>query len=99
MPSLRRRSTLLLALLLGLAAGVAAAGRPGRDAPTDQPSGPAAAISEDAAVARVRDLSGGKVIRSRQKMAGDRLVYVVRVMLPGGRVRDYTVDAATGAVQ
>lgn len=99
MPSVIRRRALILGLALGLAVAAAFAGRPSRgtaEVAAGKPAGPAVAVSEDEAVAKVRELTGGKVIRCQQKMQGDKLVYVVRVMLPGGRVRDYTVDAATG---
>lgn len=102
MPSAIQRRALVLGLVLGLAVAAAFAGRPSRGAAAataGKPAGPGVAVSEDAAVAMVREMTGGKVIRCQQKMQGDKLVYVVRVMLPGGRVRDYTVDAATGSVR
>lgn len=56
-------------------------------------------ISEDAAVALVREQTDGKVVRVDRKMEGGALVYRVRVLSPDGRLREYRVDAATGAVR
>lgn len=56
-------------------------------------------ISEDAAVALVREQTDGKVVRVDRKMEGDNLVYRIRVLSPDGRLREYRVDAATGAVR
>ncbi len=55
-------------------------------------------ISQDAAVALVREQTDGKVVRVERKMEGDRVVYRVRVLKPDGRLREYRVDAATGAL-
>jgi uncharacterized membrane protein YkoI len=56
------------------------------------------ALSPDDAVALVRREAEGKVVRvdSRQEVAG--LVYHIRVLTPDGRLREYRVDAATGAL-
>ncbi|MBL8199347.1 MAG: PepSY domain-containing protein [Chromatiales bacterium] len=56
-------------------------------------------ISEDAAVALVREQTDGKVVRVDRKTEGGRLVYRVRVLTPDGRLREYRVDAATGALR
>jgi uncharacterized membrane protein YkoI len=56
-------------------------------------------ISEDAAVALVREQTDGKVVRVERKMEGTGLVYRIRVLTPDGRLREYRVDAATGAVR
>jgi len=56
-------------------------------------------ISEDAAVALVREQTDGKVVRVDRKMEGGGLVYRVRVLTPDGRLREYRVDAATGALR
>jgi uncharacterized membrane protein YkoI len=56
-------------------------------------------ISEDAAVALVREQTDGKVVRVRRKVDGESLVYHIRVITPDGRVREYRVDAATGTVR
>jgi uncharacterized membrane protein YkoI len=56
-------------------------------------------ISEDVAVALVREQTDGKVVRVERRMEGARLVYRIRVLSPDGRLREYSVDAATGAVR
>jgi len=56
-------------------------------------------ISEDAAVALVREQTEGKVVRVDRKTEGGALVYRIRVLTPDGRLREYRVDAATGAVR
>lgn len=79
------------------------AGPPGRsdagrsDDPQGQDAGrPPAGLSRDEAVARVREQTGGRVVRAERREAGGRVIYEVRVVTPDGRVRDYRVDAATG---
>lgn len=56
-------------------------------------------ISEDAAVALVREQTDGKVVRVERKLEGSNLVYRIRVLTPDGRLREYRVDAATGALR
>ncbi len=55
-------------------------------------------ISQDAAVALVRQQTDGKVVRVDRKVEGSLVVYRVRVLSPDGRLREYRVDAATGAL-
>lgn len=57
------------------------------------------AISEDAAVALVREQTDGKVVRVERQMEGGGLVYRIRVLKPDGRLREYRVDAATGELR
>lgn len=52
------------------------------------------AVSPDAAAERVRALTGGRILDVRL----DGSVYRVKVLLDGGRVRIYQVDAASGRV-
>ena len=88
--ALRRRAAVAcLAMLAALSAPVAFA----------QESLAREAISEDAAVALVREQTDGKVVRVERKMEGPNLVYRIRVLSPDGRLREYRVDAATGAVR
>lgn len=56
-------------------------------------------MSEDAAVALVREQTDGKVVRVDRKTEGGKLVYRIRVLSPDGRLREYRVDAATGALR
>jgi uncharacterized membrane protein YkoI len=56
-------------------------------------------ISEDAAVAMVREQTDGKVVRVDRKIEGGSVVYRIRVLSPDGRLREFRVDAATGLVR
>ena len=56
-------------------------------------------ISEDAAVAMVREQTDGKVVRVDRKLEDGSLVYRIRVLSPDGRLREYRVDAATGSMR
>ncbi len=55
-------------------------------------------ISQDEAVAMVREQTGGKVLRVERQTEGESIVYRVRVLKPDGRLREYQVDAATGRI-
>ena len=52
-------------------------------------------IGADAAAARVREATGGRVLRVQRDKRG---VYQVKVLLPGGRVRVVPVDGRTGRI-
>ncbi len=52
-------------------------------------------IGADAAADRVRRATGGRVLSVRK---GKRGTYRVKVLLPGGRVRNVAVDGRTGRV-
>ena len=56
------------------------------------------AISKDEAVAIVRARTGGKVLRAERGSNQGRAAYRIRVLTPDGRVREYRVDATTGAM-
>ena len=56
-------------------------------------------ISEDTAVALVREQTDGKVVRVDRKTNGGSLVYHIRVLSPDGRLREYLVEAATGSIR
>ncbi|MEO8444986.1 MAG: PepSY domain-containing protein [Gammaproteobacteria bacterium] len=91
-PALRRRAAVLcLTLLAALPLQVAPA-----LAQEPQARG---GLSEDAAVALVREKTDGKVVRVDRKIDGGVLVYRIRVLTPDGRLREYRVDAATGALR
>jgi uncharacterized membrane protein YkoI len=69
-----------------------------------QESGPQEALvgaemSEDAAVAMVREQTDGKVVRVDRKSEGGALVYHIRVLSPDGRLREFRVDATTGSIR
>ena len=71
------------------------------------PASPAAAqqslvaggLSQDEAVALVRERTDGKVVRVDRTLEGSDVVYRVRVLTPDGRLREYRVDAATGRMR
>jgi len=56
-------------------------------------------MSEDAAVAMVREQTDGKVVRVDRKVEGGAVVYRIRVLSPDGRLREFRVDAATGSLR
>ncbi|MEQ1803641.1 MAG: PepSY domain-containing protein [Gammaproteobacteria bacterium] len=95
-PALRRCATgACLAILAAVSAPApgAHAQEPGRESLVRE------GISEDAAVALVREQTDGKVVRVERKLEGTDLVYRIRVLTPDGRLREYRVDAATGALR
>lgn len=55
-------------------------------------------IGLEEAIQRVRQQSGGKVLRAETKRGKGRTVHRVRVLSDDGRVRTYEVDAATGRI-
>jgi uncharacterized membrane protein YkoI len=58
----------------------------------------AGAVSADQAAALVRDASGGRILDVRLDEAAEPPVYRVKVLVDGGRVRVYRVDASTGRI-
>ena len=92
---------MLLASLL-VAVPVAAAkpesGGKGRAAAENAPATRPDAISKDQAVAMVRARTVGKVLRAERVGEQGRAAYRIRVLTADGRVREYRVDATTGAM-
>jgi uncharacterized membrane protein YkoI len=58
----------------------------------------APSVSADEAVALVRAKSGGRILGVRRDNKARPPVYSVKVLLEGGRVRVYRVDASTGEI-
>lgn len=56
------------------------------------------AVSADQAAAAVRAVSGGRILDVRLDSRSRPPIYRVKVLLEGGRVRVYRVDAASGRV-
>ena len=56
------------------------------------------AISADEAAALVRAASGGRILGVRLDNEARPPVYHVKVLLDGGRVRAYLVDASSGQI-
>ena len=96
------RKNLLVILVTGLlAASPAVAGKPkssdaGHAVAEKAPAAPQVAISKDAAVAMVRERTGGKVVRADRREMDGQVTYRIRVVTADGRVREYRVDAITG---
>ena len=98
-----RTKTVVILLAALMAASPAVAGKPksadtGRMAAEKTPAAPRVAISKDEAVAMVRERSGGKVVRADRREKDGHVMYQIRVVTPDGRVREYRVDATTGAM-
>ncbi len=55
-------------------------------------------VSADEAAALVRAQSGGRILDLRLESRARPPVYRVKVLLDGGRVRVYRVDASTGKI-
>lgn len=55
-------------------------------------------VGADEAAAVVRGVSGGRILDVRLDGAARPPVYRVKVLLDGGRVRTYVVDAGTGRI-
>lgn len=55
-------------------------------------------IGPAAAVAAARRATGGTVLGVQGGQSGGRVIYRVKVLLPGGRVRTLSVDGASGQV-
>jgi uncharacterized membrane protein YkoI len=103
-PHRTRRRTLchglaaaLLGALLALGAGLAtsqpvAAGPPLRLAQAEN------GISLEEATRRVREQTGGQVLRAETKRDKGRAVHLIRVLTEDGRVRNWHVDAETGRI-
>jgi uncharacterized membrane protein YkoI len=68
-----------------------------RDARAAVQSGQAAPLSQ--MLGSIRSAAGGEIVPPPMLCRqGSRLVYVVNVLLPGGKVKKLTVDAASGSI-
>ena len=90
-----------LALLVGVTSPVtpAVAQQSAAQEPGTQEARVQQQISEDAAVAMVRQQTDGKVVRVDRKTEGGALVYHIRVLSTDGRLREFRVDANTGVMR
>lgn len=96
-----RTNTAVILLAGLLAVAPAGAAKPksvdkGQVAAEETPATPHAVISKDAAVAMVRERTGGKVVRADRREKDGQITYRIRVVTADGRVREYRVDAMTG---
>lgn len=70
--------------------------RPDRDERSQRPR---ARISLDSAVSMAERRFNARVVRAETRDAGDRTIYVLRMLNDAGRVWTVRVDAVTGAMQ
>ena len=93
---------ILAALTAGLAAasatGSALAGGPHATRAPSMLAQAGGSVSADEAAQRVRAASGGRILEVRLESGSGGAVYRVKVLLDGGRVRIYRVDAASGRI-
>jgi len=99
MPTVLRRLAGALLVMVALLAGPVLAPGGGAGVAGAQQALVREGLSEDEAVALVRQQTDGKVIRVDRSEDGANLVYRIRVVTPDGRLREYQVDAATGRVR
>ena len=94
-----RSDTVIFTVLIGVFAVV-----PAFDASARAVASPlllaqaAPSVSADQAAALVRAQSGGRILDLRLENRARPPVYRVKVLLDGGRVRVYRVDASTGKI-
>lgn len=93
---LRRLAYAALAALLAGAVAVDAEARALRSHTVLAQASPT--VSADAAAERVRAESGGRILDVRLEHGPRGPVYRVKVLLEGGRVRIYRVDANSGRI-
>jgi hypothetical protein len=94
----RFRAIVLAALCSLVLAGPASAARPGASGNLPWLAQASAAVSADEAAALVRSASGGRILGVRRINTPQGPAYRVRVLLDGGRVRVYLVDAGSGEI-
>ena len=94
-----RPDAVILTVLIGVFAAVPAFGASARAVADPlllaQATPP---VSADQAAAVVRAKSGGRILGVRRENNARGPVYRVKVLLDGGRVRVYRVDAGTGRI-
>jgi uncharacterized membrane protein YkoI len=95
------RAALVLAALMGvagLAAQAEAAGAAGAAGRALLLAQGGSALGADEAAALVRSASGGRILGVRRVNGARGPAYEVKVLLDGGRVRVYVVDATSGQI-
>ena len=55
-------------------------------------------VPMDQVISKARKRSKGRVLSTRLKMRDGREVYVVKILMPGGKVKRVVVDAISGKV-
>jgi hypothetical protein len=96
---IERAGTLVVAVLVGVlvALPALAASRATADGPLRLAQA-TLSVSADQAAALVREASGGRILDVRLENRSRGPVYRVKVLLEGGRVRVYRVDAGSGRI-
>ena len=98
----RLMQIVLLSLML-LLQGPAYAWRNGTDATYRHQGGWQSArnegISQDQAAAIISKRTGGRILKVSRRNDGSRAYYLVKVLLPSGQVKIYTVDAGSGEIR
>lgn len=96
---IRPRILLLAAALLASPGLTGAAAIPDASPRTDALMlAQAGDVGAGAAAAAAQRATGGTVLGVQASRSGGRVIYRVKVLLPGGRVRTVTVDGASGQV-
>ncbi len=88
-------ATVLVSAPIAPAQARSTAAQPGAHAPIEQQTD----IGAGAAAAAASAASGGRVLQVKRRAKGSGVVYRVKVLLPGGRMRTLTVDGQTGQVR
>lgn len=55
-------------------------------------------LSLDAATAKVRKKTQGRVLSAEEQITNDRHVYRIKILMPNSQVKVFTVDVASGSV-
>jgi len=55
-------------------------------------------VPMDKVISRARKRSKGRVLSTKLKMRDGREVYIVKILMPGGKVKRVVVDAISGRV-
>ncbi|MGH8659792.1 MAG: PepSY domain-containing protein [Gammaproteobacteria bacterium] len=58
-----------------------------------------ARIGQGQAIAFAREATGGRVLDVQTQNMGGRVIYLVKVLMPDGRVRIIAVDGETGQIR
>lgn len=94
-----RPNTFVLMVVIGVFAAVPAFEASARAVPDPLLLAQATpSVSAEEAAALVRAQSGGRILSMRLETRSQLPVYRVKVLLDGGRVRVYRVDASTGRI-
>ncbi len=54
------------------------------------------ALSLDKAAKKIRKQTGGKILSAKKTKKGNRIIYKIKVLLPNGKVKVFSVDPDKG---